>query len=182
MSSPRHSITVLTGAGFSLPYLEYQGHRLSTEFLTRLLCDEDFMASEFHKVHGREPEEEFRRICQLSALLKAELQKSFESVRHLAEPNFEMIICLIETLISTNPGNRRNTDRLAGGASMPNLLGHVLQVKSAFAEYKIGVDDLFAYQEFMLDVVSKFKCPEEGLEELGVFFNCKSPHFRRGLL
>lgn len=129
------------------------------------------MVSEFQKLYGREPEEELRTISRLASLLQSELRKSFGVTGHKADPNFEMIVCLIEALINADPVNRQETGRLTGELCMPNLLGHVMQVRSEYAGYRIGIDDLFAYQEFMLDVVSKFKCSEEGLEELGVFFN-----------
>ena len=170
-SDSKPSITILTGSGFSLPYLKYEGQQLSTIFLTQLLCDEDLMKTEFQRLYGYEAEDGFKKVCALAKELQLTLQDSFKETTQQVEPNFEMILYLIETLVNANSLNRHEVDRLGGNINMPLLIGSVLQPKPRFETFKISLDDLYEYQEFMLDVVAKFECNEEGLQELGQFFN-----------
>jgi hypothetical protein len=171
MTMPNPAITILTGAGFSLPYLEYDGHQLSTAFLTQLLCDESLMRNEFKRLYGYEAEDGFKKICSVASDLNLTLQKSLRKAVPVIEPNFEMIIYILETLVNINPTNRSAVDRLEGNLGMPLLLGTVLQPRPKFKGHDISLDDLYDYQEFMLDVVAGFKCSQDGLQELGQFFH-----------
>ncbi len=162
MKDNKLNTLVLTGAGFSSPIMKYKKYSLNSVFLTRLLCDVDFMKELHKEIYDSLPSENFIVICELANKLLKDLKKKQTKENASIEPNFEQVFYLIENVI-----NFSSSETSIKNSFILNIL---CDLKNTYSDYAITPMELYSFQEFMLDVISKFKASEENLSLLSRFF------------
>lgn len=162
MTTNKQDTLVLTGAGFSSPIMRYKNYRLDSAFLTKLLCDVEFMKELHFEIYDSLPSSNQIIVCELANQLLNDLKINQESKESSVEPNFEQVFYLIENIINLSSRNQSINDSF--------ILSVLCDLKEAYSDYVVNPMDLYSFQEFMLDVISLFKAPEEYLSLLSKYF------------
>ena len=63
--SDKKNTLILTGAGFSSPFMNYKNYNLNSNFLTKLLCDTEFMKEMHYEIYKNPPPDIFIEISNL---------------------------------------------------------------------------------------------------------------------
>ena len=97
----KKTVLILTGAGFSSPFLSFNGYYLTTDLLTRLISDEVLLRDMFRLVYGDDNiPEGFLTINSICKRLLMEADKNFKNKKSLTKPNFETLLYLVEQLVN----------------------------------------------------------------------------------
>lgn len=94
----KSNLFILTGAGFSAPYLKSEGERLTTGFLTQLITQPKTCNFWIQKVYPNESITKFQHIFETARKIHQILISAHQEKKLEAEPNFEHIIYLLELL------------------------------------------------------------------------------------
>lgn len=89
---------ILTAAGFSIPFMEFEGKALSTNFLTQLICDKELMTDFVKKLYPPNLHDDFMKVQEITEELNKMLIQDYEKGLIKNYPNFEHIIYLLEIL------------------------------------------------------------------------------------
>ncbi|WP_321289078.1 hypothetical protein [uncultured Sunxiuqinia sp.] len=157
MSNKKNTL-VLTGAGFSSPIMKYKEYCLNSAFLTNLLCKVDFVEKLYHEIYDSSPTNNFIVLSKLANTLFNQLKENQKNNNSDYEPNFEQVFYLLENIINLSNKNSY-------------LLNTICELKSNYSDYNLSQNDLYLFQEFMLDVISLFKSSDEHLAILSKYFS-----------
>lgn len=152
------STLVLTGAGFSIPFLEYKQHTLNTAFLTRLFTDLELNREVFAGLYPKEEfPNQFEEIVRFSALLHDALRNERTDV----PCNFEYLFNLL--LEEVRYREYKDSGR-----------GILFNLRCDPRSY--GSSDLVHFQEYLLDIVGQFKIKQEHTSVLRGFVDNITEH------
>ncbi|MBT7144266.1 MAG: hypothetical protein HN704_15195 [Bacteroidetes bacterium] len=116
----------------------------------------------YNEIYNSSPTDNFIVISELANKLLNDLKNNQETSDSSFEPNFEQVFYLLENIInfSSREPSIKNSF----------ILNVLCDLKSSYSDYIISPLELYSFQEFMLDVISKFKAPEKDLSLLSKFF------------
>jgi hypothetical protein len=162
MTMNKRNTMVLTGAGFSSPIMRYKNYSLNSDFLAKLLCDADFITEIHNEIYNSSPSNNLLVLSELANKLFNNLKTINKNNQSGVEPNFEQVFYLIENIINISSRKQSACDTF--------MLSQIFDLKNEYSDYIIDPIDLYSFQEFMLDVISLFKAPEEYLALLSDYF------------
>lgn len=89
---------ILTGAGFSIPFMEFENYNLSTNFLTKVLTEQEYFEDFLTRIYGVNIESEYKELIGITSYLFELLLKDYKDNRSGNYPNFENVIYLLELI------------------------------------------------------------------------------------
>ncbi len=89
---------ILTGAGFSIPFMEFEDYTLNTGFLTDLITDEKTYKYFISKIYGEGIKSEYLELIEITKNIYDSLVVRYNENKSLDYPNFESVIYLCETI------------------------------------------------------------------------------------
>lgn len=146
------NLLILTGAGFSSPYMKYGKYFLNTAFLTQLITNDDLIEEFYVKMYSSNAPRFLLKVKEFNKKLLSAYQ-----LKHLdLNVNFEHLLYQIELFINHKDSFTTNL---------------IFETQSEFSLFEFDYEDYISLCEFLLDVISLFKPEQIDLVNLAQYFH-----------